>query len=67
MTDQKTNHALTESRLNDGLGLHHIWCNFYGAGPVEKCKQCKGLFEMYPMDGTPDELREKHFPTAIKR
>jgi len=45
---------------------HHIWCNYYIL-PVEKCKSCKRLNKLYPMDGlTPDELMENHFPDAIK-
>ena len=47
---------------------HHIWCNYAAAGPMEDCKQCKGLFEKYPMTGlTPEELQRKHFPDAIPR
>jgi hypothetical protein len=48
---------------------HHIWCNLL-RGPVEKCKQCIGLFEMYPqIEGDIDglELASIHFPNAIPR
>jgi hypothetical protein len=47
---------------------HHIWCNFWGAGPASECRQCKFMFANYPMDDmTPDELQKKHFPNVIKR
>ena len=47
---------------------HHIWCNFAMFRRVEECKQCKGLFKDYPMEGlTPDELMKKHFPNNVIR
>ena len=46
---------------------HHIWCNFWGT-PVETCRQCKGLYNEYPMNGmSGDELQQKYFPNVIKR
>lgn len=46
---------------------HHIWCNFWNK-PVEKCEQCKMLFDMYPINNlNEDELLKKYFPNAIKR
>ena len=47
---------------------HHPWCNFWLAGPANECKQCKGLYERYPIDGkTVDKLAEQYFPDAVKR
>jgi hypothetical protein len=48
------------------MNEHHIWCNVQ-QGLVEKCRQCVGLYKLYPMidgdDGT--ELAKLHFPNAI--
>ncbi len=49
-------------------GAHHIWCNYSSAGPSSECKQCKRLYDRYPMEGTTaDGLAAQYFPDAVKR
>ena len=50
------------------LEQHHIWCNFSAMAAAHECKQCKSLYERYPMEGTSvDELAAKYFPDVVKR
>lgn len=46
---------------------HHIWCN-YTNREVSKCKQCKRLYELYPINDETDshEILKKYFPEVYE-